>query len=117
MKQNVSVLIIVMLLVVGGGSYVYLKRFINEKSTSKLTQQKVIELVKNRKEVKEYLIHVPKGIVTIDHKNNDNNSWIIHVFEIVNNHTATFNWYEVKKNTGKVEIMFDILPTPTQSVQ
>lgn len=53
-------------------------------------------------EVSEYLRSVPSGRVVLDHEDRETNSYIIHVFEVVNNHTATFNWYSVDKATGSI---------------
>lgn len=53
-------------------------------------------------EVSEYLRAVPSGRVVLDHEDRETNTYIIHVFEVVDNHTATFNWYEVDKTTGAI---------------
>lgn len=50
-------------------------------------------------EVSEYLRSVPSGRVVLDHEDRETNSYVIHVFEVVDNHTATFNWYTVDKTT------------------
>lgn len=50
-------------------------------------------------EVVEYLRTVPSGRVVLDHEDRETNSYIIHVYEIIDNHTATFNWYTVDKTT------------------
>ncbi len=39
-----------------------------------------------------------KKIVDIDHYDGDNA--VIHIYEIVNDHTATYDWYTVDRNTG-----------------
>ena len=53
-------------------------------------------------EVAEYLRDVPSGRVVIDHEDSATNSYLIHVFEVVDDHTATFNWYTVDKTTGEI---------------
>lgn len=53
-------------------------------------------------EVREYLRAVPTGIVALDHEDKETNSYLIHVYEIKDGHTATFNWYEVDKTTAEV---------------
>ena len=53
-------------------------------------------------EVQEYLRSVPSGLVVIDHEDKETNSYLVHVYEIKDGHTATFNWYEVNKTTGEI---------------
>ena len=53
-------------------------------------------------EVVEYLKEVPFGIIAIDHEDKNANAYIIHVYEVVDNHTATFNWYTVNKTSGAI---------------
>ena len=53
-------------------------------------------------EVVEYLREVPSGLVVIDHEDKETNSYLVHVYEIKDGHTATFNWYEVNKTTGEI---------------
>ena len=53
-------------------------------------------------EVVEYLREVPSGQVVIDHEDKETNSYLVHVYEIKDGHTATFNWYEVDKTTHQV---------------
>lgn len=31
------------------------------------------------------------------------NAWVVHVYEDLPDHTATFGWYNLDKDTGKVE--------------
>ena len=49
------------------------------------------------------LKRVPSGIVEID--NEDEKTYTVHVYEIKDNHTATFNWYEVGKQSGKIKTL------------
>ena len=53
-------------------------------------------------EVQEYLRSVPSGLVDIDHEDRETNSYLIHVYEVKDGHTASFNWYEVDKTTHQV---------------
>ena len=53
-------------------------------------------------EVIEYLREVPTGLVTLDHEDRETNSYLIHVYETKDGHTATFNWYTVDKTTGEI---------------
>lgn len=73
---------------------------------NKNTQNAAITKVSSLPEVRDYLRDVPNGVVTIDHEDKETNSYLIHVYEIKDGHTATFNWYEVNKTTGKVTTNF-----------
>jgi len=70
---------------------------------NKGTRDAVIARISALPEVKEYLRTVPSGLVVIDHDDKDTNSYLIHVYEIKNGHTATFNWYVVNKATGEIK--------------
>lgn len=64
-------------------------------------------MVRSLDEVKKFVTTVPKGIVEFDHESEDKQLWVIHVYEIKNDHTATFNWYEVDKTSGAITKMFN----------
>ena len=68
-------------------------------------QRKALEKIKNLPEVQNYLAQVPQGRVALDHE--DTVSRFIQVYEVIDGHTATFNWYEVDKNTGNFTRMFN----------
>jgi len=73
----------------------------------KFTPDKAIELVKNQKEVIDYMKRVPGAHIAVDHENES--SFTIHVFEVnSSNMTASFNWYEVDKQNGTINKTFDI---------
>lgn len=57
------------------------------------------ELVKLAGDYYEKINSKKAPIVEVDHTEGDN--VIIHLYEMVDNHTATFDWYTVDKNTGK----------------
>jgi hypothetical protein len=58
-------------------------------------------------EVKTYLKNVKNGMVTFDHENED--TYSVHVYEInQSNVTATYNWFDVNKETGAIAQMFTI---------
>lgn len=76
-------------------------------SSPKVNQQRAISLVNLQPEVKDYLKRVPKGRVDYDHEDLDKNAWVIHVYEIVSGHTATFNWYYVDKQSAKITKEFN----------
>lgn len=70
-----------------------------------LSSEQSIEKVTSLKEVKKYLTQVPNGIISLDHE--DETNFVIHVFEInESNTTATFNWFEVNKETGEISKLF-----------
>lgn len=75
-----------------------------------------VALVINLPEVSDYLKRVPNGIVQLEsHKLErgfwegtiNNGTFLVHVYKVKDNHTATFNWYEVSQKTGRVAKMFD----------
>ena len=65
------------------------------------------EIVANLDEVKSYVARVPNAKVELDHEEKETNSYVIHVYEIKNGHTATFNWYTIDKTTGKITKQFE----------
>lgn len=40
--------------------------------------------------------------VEYDAQTTDGTAWIIHVYEVIDNHTATYGWYEVNKQSGEI---------------
>lgn len=73
--------------------------------SSSIKSSDPIALVANLDEVKSYLAQVPNAKVELDHE--ETNSYIIHVYEIKNGHTATFNWYIIDKTTRKITKEFE----------
>ena len=71
-----------------------------------------IENVKKLPEVQDYLKRVPNGKVEVD--NELEGEYNVHVYEVKDGHTATFNWYRVSIKSGKVSSEFEI-PTGTVS--
>jgi hypothetical protein len=71
-----------------------------------VTSEEATQKVSQLPAVKEYLAKVPNGKVVLENENADKTAWVIHVVELVNDHTATFNWYEVNKSTGEIKSMF-----------
>lgn len=59
-----------------------------------------VSKVKSLPEVIEYLKRIPAGIIAVNGENDT--SYMVQVYEIINDHTATFNWYTVSKATGEV---------------
>lgn len=71
-----------------------------------ISQEEAVQIVENLPEVKDYKSRVKNSQVEYDHLNEDENKWVIHVYEQLSDHTATFNWYEIDKNTGEFSKMF-----------
>lgn len=72
--------------------------------TSQITEDEAITKVKSLPEVVDYLKRVPNGLVSVNGE--EDNAYMVQVYEFKNGHTATFNWYNVDKTTGKVEKEF-----------
>ncbi|MDO8657386.1 MAG: hypothetical protein Q7K55_01500, partial [Candidatus Levybacteria bacterium] len=68
------------------------------------TKEEAILKVKTLPEVIDYLKTVPGGLVLVNGE--ENNSYMVQVYEIKDGHTATFNWYKVNKTTGEVKKEF-----------
>ena len=71
---------------------------------SEISRQQAVENVKNLPEVKEYLKNVPNGKVEVD--NELEGEYNVHVYEVKNGHTATFNWYRVSIKSGEIRSEF-----------
>jgi len=85
----------------------------NTKSHHKIgTAEQAIALVKKRADVKEFFALFPKGKSSktngspvIDAEMNEG-KWMVHVYELMPDHTATRNWYTVDPASGSVTPMF-----------
>jgi hypothetical protein len=108
-----------MTIVVGVFAYYLVQKeqvFVYKTNTSyqvqtKITAEKALEIVSNLPEVKQWekLFTNPDGtspktggkpVVVYDSETNT--TYVIHVYEDMPDHTATFGWYDVDKNTGIV---------------
>ncbi len=69
-----------------------------------ISKEDAVVKVKAISEVADYLRRIPQGKVEVGGEEND--SYLIQVFEVVNGHTASFNWYKVNKATGEVKKEF-----------
>lgn len=69
-----------------------------------ITQNQATQKVRRQKEVQSYLARVPTGRIEMDHETPE--SFVIHVYNIEKDHTATFNWFDVDKKTGKIKKEF-----------
>lgn len=72
--------------------------------SSKITAEQALEKVKGLSEVQQFLKDVPNGKVEVD--NELEGKYNIHVYEIKDGHTATFNWYRVSIKSGEVKKEF-----------
>lgn len=73
-------------------------------TVSTVSKEQAVAKVSALPEVIDYLKRVPNGLVSVNGEEND--IYMIQVYEIKNGHTATFNWYNVNKATGAVEKQF-----------
>ena len=72
--------------------------------STKISREMAVENVKKLPEVQEYLKNVPNGKVEVD--NELEGEYNVHVYEVKNGHTATFNWYRVSIKSGEVKSEF-----------
>ncbi|OGM29994.1 hypothetical protein A2801_00550 [Candidatus Woesebacteria bacterium RIFCSPHIGHO2_01_FULL_41_10] len=70
----------------------------------KTAKEQAVDNVKKLPEVQQYLKDVPNGKVEVDSE--EEGQINIHVYEIKDDHTATFNWYRVDVESGKMEPQF-----------
>src|SRR3989338_2193740 len=72
-----------------------------------ISPNEALAKVRELAEVKSYLEQVPNAKVEVDSTDEETNTYLVHVYEIKNGHTATFNWYTVDKKTGEITAEFD----------
>ena len=72
--------------------------------STKISREMAVENIKKLPEVQEYLKNVPNGKVEVD--NELAGEYNVHVYEVKNGHTATFNWYRVSIKSGEVKSEF-----------
>lgn len=80
--------------------------------STKISRDLALEKVKKLPEVQEYLKNVPNGKVEVD--NELEGEYNVHVYEIKNGHTATFNWYRVSIKSGEVRSEFSVEQTASK---
>ncbi|MDO8570190.1 MAG: PepSY domain-containing protein [Candidatus Daviesbacteria bacterium] len=85
-----------------------------EVGSTKISRQLAVENVKKLPEVQEFLKNVPNGKVEVD--NELEGEYNVHVYEIKNGHTATFNWYKVSIKSGEIRPEFEINSANTGTV-
>jgi len=69
-----------------------------------LSEDEAVAKVKVLPEVVDYLKRVPNGLVAVNGE--DDNGYMVQVYEAKDGHTATFNWYNIDKSTGSIEKQF-----------
>lgn len=74
--------------------------------STKISRSQAVENVKKLPEVQQYLKDVPNGKVEVD--NELEGEINVHVYEVKNGHTATFNWYRVSIKSGEIQPEFEI---------
>lgn len=97
--------IVVILILLAAAGYFVLQNGIPESIpvetlSTKISRGMAVEKVKKLPEVQLYLKDVPNGKVEVD--NEAEGEYNVHVYEIKNGHTATFNWYRVSIKSGEV---------------
>lgn len=81
---------------------------LEEIASTKISKELALENVKKLPEVQQYVKDVPGGIVEVD--NELEGEYNVHVYEVKNGHTATFNWYRVSIKSGEIRPQFEITP-------
>lgn len=71
-----------------------------------ISENAAFGIIAEQNDVKNYLKEVPNGKITLDHFDEDANSYVFQVFEFKDGHTNTFNWYEVNKENGELKPLF-----------
>lgn len=87
-----------------GWSFIY--------TSDSITEQKALEKVKVLPEVQAFISELEEVGKTASFRVEDRGgAWSVQVYEIVvrggESHTATFNWYDVDKNTGVISGEFE----------
>lgn len=113
-------ILVVLFIVVGVGIYAFqwwgpwlveqppVVNKLEEIASTKISEELALEKVRNLPEVQEYLKNVPNGKVEVD--NELEGEINVHVYEIKNGHTATFNWYRVSIKSGEIRPELEIEP-------
>lgn len=86
------------------GGFLYFKN--TPPKTTRMSSQQAVENVKKLPEVQDYLKRVPNGKVEVD--NELEGEYNVHVYEVKDGHTATFNWYRVSIKSGEIRPEFEI---------
>lgn len=110
-------IIIVILILLATAGYFVLQNGVPENIpvdtlSTKISRELAVEKVKSRPEVQQYLKDVPNGKVEVD--NELEGEYNVHVYEVKNGHTATFNWYRVSIKSGEIRAEFEVEQTDEQ---
>lgn len=100
-KKKISLKLLVIALII---LFILFAFFKLNNRTRVFSKNEAIEKVKILSEVKDYLKKVPHAQISVNGEEDD--SYLIQVYEIKDRHTATFNWYKVNKTTGEVKKEF-----------
>lgn len=108
----ISALVVLVLAVVIAAVFIAVKKTFKPPElpaaiSSSFGEAEALEKVKSLAEVQEFLKTVPKGIVEVDHEDQATDSYVVHVYEIKDGHTATLNWYNVNRKTGEIKKEFE----------
>src|SRR3989344_1413917 len=109
--MKIPVLVILILIIAGWVYYFIntpLEKLVPEQvipKTTGMTENQAIENVKKLPEVQDYLQRVPNGRVEVD--NELEGEYNVHVYELKDGHSATFNWYTVSIKSGQPEAQFE----------
>ncbi len=95
-----KIIIAILILILAGIGYTAYQ----SGQSGKITQQQAVTKVKALPQVQEYLKVVPNGKVEVD--NEIEGDYNVHVYEVKDGHTATFNWYRVSIKSGEVKSEF-----------
>lgn len=105
MKVFVAVFILLAL----SGYFILQNRDLENISTknqeTKISHKLATDNVKKLPEVQEFLKKVPNGKVEVD--NELEGEYNVHVYEVINGHTATFSWYTVNIKNGEIKSEFE----------
>lgn len=104
-------IIVVIVILLATAGYFVLQNGVPEnipvdKLSTKISRELAVEKVKKLPEVQQYLKDVPNGKVEVD--NELEGEYNVHVYEVKNGHTATFNWFRVSIKSGEVRSEFEV---------
>lgn len=101
------ILLTLTIVIIGGVYYTSQKKTAENTGSSKITAEQAKMAVNNLPEVIEYLKNVPNGKIEVD--NELEGEYNVHVYEIKNGHTATFNWYRISIKSGEIRPEFEVV--------
>lgn len=81
---------------------------------TKISEQQALNMVRARKEVADWLKLIKEskkknpqtGQAVVEIDGYEGGNWRVHVYELMSDHTATMNWYNVDSKTGKITTDF-----------